>query len=581
MPQTAAWFETETQSEGDFSAVSERLRVFLRLKTELFAAVTSLVVFWLTGRRQHAPLGGRASPRWLWQLSRALRALLVYEGVRIGLGQGEVFFRWFKTQRQRAQQLAHAVSDLSQVTRDTAQDLRAFVSAETADTAVLRRLERVLALLCTEPARELMRDLVRVAIRESRRLEEERSWSETRRVSPLPTLSQRPSLATLFREHCMGRKRPSRSTESSRELAARCEPGYPSPSRANAHWSTEWMRLLIESGDPGLRLAQVVVSTAVHEAARTLCIENQCEERQRRANGGHVDGARFRILSVLLNFAATEAGRRLMSESVAAAVASAMPILLEDGQDRQARCDTTRRIGPDASLGQAPGSGVLDLSVSTASSSGGGQTPRTPIQVGKGSSDESPALDRMRHGLAPFSEPHSPMSAASGTAAPGSNVPATPFLERIARLALREKEVLKEVASAAASEAVRSYLLTVNEMHIRQEQQQREHSSPLVKPIADREALDSGSTRAASARIPTGNPSRRLGHTLSDASSTAAYRIPPIGALPHSFSTVPLQAVEKLIRTTIKRLLLGACTTLQQSTEALRPPLDAPQWLFW
>jgi hypothetical protein len=141
--------------------------------------------------------------------------------------------------------------------------------------------------------------------------------------------------------------------------------------------------------------------------------------------------------------------------------------------------------------------------------------------------------------------------------------------------------VLKEVASAAASEAVRSYLLTVNEMHVRQQQRQQEHPSPLVKPMQDHGLLGHDATAAVSAQTSGKSAPRHSGRAVDSLPSTADYKMPPLGVLPHSFSVVPLHPMDKLIRTMIKRLLLGTCTALQRSTEVLRPPLDEPQWLFW
>jgi len=561
------------------------------LKTEIVAAVSSLLVFWLAGRGHQANTGKRASPRWLWQLSRALRALLVYEGVRVGLGQGQSLCQWLRVQHQRAQRLADAVSDLGEVTAEAARDLRSAFAPDTADAAATERLERLLSLLCREPVRSLLADLVSAAVRAAREHDTAPQRSLSRPAAAASPLGLRPSLVAVFRE-LHSKNTPQEGATAKLEGQKRRNGPWGSSNGTTGHWSTEWLSLLIDSGESGLRFTQTIVCAAVSEAVRAHLAADQEERSQRRAASGVADAARFRFLSVLLNFASTEAGRRLVSESVAAAVAAAMPILLEDGgQERHP--DHGRSMGvassPSPRLAR-PADAARALAVTFASECLPSEA--TPVRALHASRDRAPlrdiassASDLDRTQTMVESSP----VAVSTTAA---SAPTSPFLERITRVALQEKEVLKEVASAAVSEAVRSYLLTMNEMHFRQQQQQQQQQQQrLVRrqeysPSPDKchTTPDSGAmNRADGAPVQT---AAKMNDMLSrrdrlDQASTIAYHPALQGSLSSALSMVPLHALEKLISSALKRLLIGGWTTLQHSTAVLQPPLDAPRWLFW
>jgi hypothetical protein len=561
---------TSSQRQEPASLNETRPTSLSFLKTEIVAAVSSLLVFWLAGRGHQANTGKRASPRWLWQLSRALRALLVYEGVRVGLGQGQSLCQWLRVQHQRAQRLADAVSDLGEVTAEAARDLRSAFAPDTADAAATERLERLLSLLCREPVRSLLADLVSAAVRAAREHDTAPQRSLSRPAAAASPLGLRPSLVAVFREL--------HSKNTPQEGATAKLEGQ---KRRNGPW-----------GSSGLRFTQTIVCAAVSEAVRAHLAADQEERSQRRAASGVADAARFRFLSVLLNFASTEAGRRLVSESVAAAVAAAMPILLEDGgQERHP--DHGRSMGvassPSPRLAR-PADAARALAVTFASECLPSEA--TPVRALHASRDRAPlrdiassASDLDRTQTMVESSP----VAVSTTAA---SAPTSPFLERITRVALQEKEVLKEVASAAVSEAVRSYLLTMNEMHFRQQQQQQQQQQQrLVRrqeysPSPDKchTTPDSGAmNRADGAPVQT---AAKMNDMLSrrdrlDQASTIAYHPALQGSLSSALSMVPLHALEKLISSALKRLLIGGWTTLQHSTAVLQPPLDAPRWLFW
>ncbi|KAK4534297.1 hypothetical protein CDCA_CDCA01G0322 [Cyanidium caldarium] len=540
--RSSEWKTESGEADGNRDerrSPSQRLNGSGEWATSAVAALATALVYLVASgrrgaRRQQRPSQRWSSP-WLAPVLRCLVLALVYRGASIGLRQLRPLVSWLRKQRQRVRGLCGAVHELGDVVQGASSDLRRYVTDAREHAPVPVRVERLLALLDAPPVQRLLAHLVRSAVREA---------SATTTTTTTQRTGDDGSVVGQRRPR--GRLRPcaalwtpeKEATVSSAWVASELSTLAPRSSRE--HWAGTVARALLESGEWGRSVVESVVATAVREAVRQWQQpqpQQQPQQTRRRHQG---NGRPAPWLPLLLEFVESDPGKRLVVDSVAAAAAAAIPVLLEEEQEENGMRASS---APTMTMSSSPVSSPRPL-----------QTPPN------GPMRRSPTASPVLSNASAVDESATPSRAEWSMRSGGP--PTSPFLERLVRLAVREKEWVKEVASAAAGEAVRSYMLTASELQMRQVPPIYARP-PDVKSRLDWEMVDGG--RGRSDRLPVRPSTAYPGH--SSVSSMVAL-----------FQHLP---TSQLIASFVQRTMIAACTSLHAAAAPLYPPLDRPQWLFW
>ena len=539
--RSSEWETEAGEADGNCDerrSLSQRWNGSREWATSAVAALATALVYLVASGRRRARRQQHPRPRWsspwLAPVLRCLALALVYRGASIGLRQVRPLVRWLRKQRQRVRALCGAVDELGDVVQGASSDLRRYVADEREHAPVPVRVERLLALLDAPSVQRLLAHLVRSAMREATTT----TTTTTKRTGDDGSAGgQRRPRGRL--RPCAALWTPEREAAASSAWIA-SEPSTLAPRPSREHWAGAVARTLLESGESGRSVVESVVATAVREAVRQWQQQQQQQQQQQTRRRDHGNGRPASWLPALLEFVESDPGKRLVVDSVAAAAAAAIPVLLEEEQEENGLRSSS---APTMTLSSSPVSSPRPLQTPP---NGPMRRSRTasPVMSNASAVDESAAPSRAEW---------------SGRSA---GPPTSPFLERLVRLAVREKEWVKEVASAAAGEAVRSYMLTASELQMRQVPPIYARP-PDVKSRLDWEMVDGGRGRSDRLRV---YPSTAYpGH--SSVSSMAAL-----------FQHLP---TSQLIASFARRTVIAACSSLHAAAAPLCPPLDRPQWLFW